>query len=91
MLAVFASFNHNRSDAEALARRDAKQCERSNAVRKTLAVLVESQLADIRAAAELAVNPGLHAQYAALVFKTEQIVNDPIVQEQLQIVDCSKI
>lgn len=89
--AVLASYHKNVADANELRLADRAQCERGNAVRKLLHVTAESQLADIRAAAELAQNPALRLQYQALVEQTEAIVNDPILQSKLDIIDCSKL
>ena len=89
--AVFASYHRNVADANELRLADQQQCERGNPVRKLLHVTAESQLADIKAAAALATNPSLRLQYQLLVEKTEQIVNDPIIQSKLELIDCSKI
>lgn len=91
VVAVFASYHQNASKANALEAADRTQCERGNAVRRALDVLIESQLADLRAASELASNPGLRAQYSALLAKTEAVVGDPINESLLEIVDCDSL
>lgn len=90
-VALFATYNSAARVAEHVHAETVAECHRANALRRTLSVLMESQLADIHAASELAVNPGLRAQYAALVAKTEAIVNDPLIQSRLEVIDCEEL
>ena len=88
---VFASYQDNKNDTSKLDARDRAQCERGNAVRRTIDVLVESQIADLRTASAYAANQATRAQYEALLVDTQDVIHDPEVAELMVQLDCDKL